>query len=81
VGTYTVTIPAGSFQAGRKGTFTYEGEINGAKLELRLAPTGTNAYTIQAEASGVDLTTLTNPMAVTLTIGNNSGTTSTTGDS
>ena len=80
VGTYTVTIPAGSFQAGPKGIFTYEGVINGATLELRIAPKGANAYTIQAEGSGVDLTALTNPVAVTLTVGNNSGTTSTPPD-
>lgn len=80
VGTYTVTVPAGSFRAGAKGTFTFVGTINGVALQIRIAPLGGNSYSIQVDASGVNLTGLTNPVTVTLTIGNNTGTTSVTAD-
>jgi YVTN family beta-propeller protein len=80
VGTYTVTVPAGSFEAGPKATFTFEGTINGVALQIRIAPLGGNSYSIQVDASGVDLTALTNPVTVTLTIGNNTGMTSVTAD-
>ena len=75
VGTYTVTVPAGSFKTGPKGTFTFEGTINGVALQIRIVPLGGNSYSVQVDGSGVDLTGLTNPVTVTLTVGNNTGTT------
>jgi YVTN family beta-propeller protein len=80
VGTYTVTFPAGSFKAGPKGTFTFEGTISGVALQIRIAPLGGNSYSIQAEGSGANLTGITNPVTVGLTIGRNAGTTSVTAD-
>jgi hypothetical protein len=44
-------------------------------LEIRLAPTGASTFKMQVESSGVNLTTLTNPASVTLTAGNDTGTT------
>ena len=38
VGTFTRTIPAGSFQAHGSGSFTFEGVIKGVSLQLRIAP-------------------------------------------
>jgi YVTN family beta-propeller protein len=76
VGTYTVTVPAGSFKAGPKGTFTFEGTIGGVALQIRIAPLGGGSYQIQLEASGVNLTGVTKPVAVTLSIGDNRGATS-----
>jgi len=78
IGTNTITVPAGSFKAGPKGTFTFQGTIGGVALQIRLAPVGAGTYSIQLDASGVNLTGLTNPVAVTLSIGNNTGTTSMT---
>ena len=75
-----MTVPAGSFHAGPKGTFTYEGTISGVSLEIRISPTGAGAYQIQVGASGIDLTGLTNPVTVSLRIGNNVGTTPVTVD-
>jgi hypothetical protein len=74
VGTYTVTIPAGSFQALKNGAYTYQGTINGGALQVRISQTGPGSYLVQVDASGVNLSTLTNPVAVTLILGQNSGT-------
>jgi uncharacterized repeat protein (TIGR03803 family) len=74
VGTYTVAIPAGSFQALKKGVYAYQGTINGVALQVRISQTGTSSYLVQVDASGVNLSTLTNPVPVTLTLGQNSGT-------
>ena len=78
VGTYTVTVPAGSFKAGPKRTFTFAGTIGGVALQIRITLLRGQSYSIQVDASGVNLTGLTNPVMVSLTIGNNTGTTSVT---
>ena len=74
VGTCRVTVPAGSFHAHPKRTFTYEGTISGVSLEVRIMATGAGVYRIHVEASGMDLTGLTNPVTVSLGIGKNAGT-------
>ncbi len=74
VGTYTVTIPPGSFQMTKKGTFVYVGTINGVELQSRILQLSANTYQMQIDASGVDLTSQTNPVPVTLSFGNNTGT-------
>jgi hypothetical protein len=76
VGTYKVTLPPGSFQAGPHGTFTFQGTVGGVSHQIRISPAGAGAYQIQVEASGVNLSGLTNPVTVSLTIGNNTGKTS-----
>ena len=76
VGTYKVTLPPGSFRAGPHGTFTFEGTVNGVSLQNRISPAGAGAYQIQVEASGINLSGLTNPVTVSLTVGNNTGKTS-----
>ena len=75
VGTYTVTIPPSSFHQTRKGWWVYEGKINGVSLDVRISQRGVNPYELQFEASGVDLTSLTNPVTIRLALGNNYGTT------
>ena len=75
VGTYTVTIPPSSFHQTKKGWWVYEGKINGVSLDVRISQRGVNPYELQFETSGVDLTSLPNPVTVTLTLGNNNGTT------
>ena len=75
VGSYSVTIPAGAFQKAGTGLWIYDGTIGGATLQIRISQTGANSYRVLVDASGPDLTNATNPVAVTLTIGQNSGTT------
>ena len=73
VGTFTTTIPAGSFKL-KKGRFTFEGVIDGVKLEavFRSLILG-NDYKFELEGKGADLTGTENPVTVGLTIGDDSG--------
>lgn len=80
VGTYTVTIPAGSFRALKKGVYVFEGAIDGIELRVHILQTESNSYLIHADALSVDLTALANPIAVNLFIGRNSGATEVTAD-
>jgi hypothetical protein len=75
IGTFSVTIPPDSFKQIRHGRFEFEGVINGMSLEVQIVPLGNNIFTFKAEGRGVDLTGLTNPVTVVLTIGNDTGST------
>ena len=59
----------------RNGRFVFEGKVNGVTLKVRIAPLGNNSFTLRARGMGVDLSTLTNPVTVALTIGNDTGST------
>jgi len=77
IASYTVTFPAGSFKQVGKGTgatYAFEGTINGVTTGMVITPLGGNRYGLAAAGSPVNLTAATNPVAVTLTVGNNSGT-------
>ena len=78
VGTYQTTIPAGSFHqlpnGAKKGSYVFSGAIGGVSLSIQIVPLGGNSYQFKATGSPVDLTTITNPVTVTLTIGNDTGT-------
>ena len=89
VGTFTTTIPPGSFRKhehegdedegkGEDGSFTFHGVIDGVRLKAVIKPTDTLRYAFQAKAKGADLTGTKNPVQVTLTIGGDTGTTSVT---
>jgi hypothetical protein len=78
IGTFLVTIPAGSFKQNPKGNFAFEGVINGVSLQVQIVPLGNNIFTFKAEGSGVNLTGLRNPVTVVLIIGIDSGTTTAT---
>jgi hypothetical protein len=75
IGTYSVTIPARSFVEHKPG-YAFEGVINGVSLEVLIKFGSTaGSYTLLAEGRGVNLNGTTNPVTVTLSIGNNTGTT------
>ncbi len=63
IGTFSVTIPAGSFEQKPNGRFDFKGVINDVKLK----------------GKGGDLTGLTNPVTVVLTIGTLVGSNSSSG--
>jgi hypothetical protein len=81
IGSYTVTVPAGSFKlltnGSKAGSYTYSGTINGVTLTGQLSPTGTNSYVFTASATGVVPAT-SNPVPVTISIGADSSTASVT---
>jgi hypothetical protein len=80
VGTFTVTIPPGSFKGNGFGSFTFFGQIHGVALGVVIEPTGTKRYALEAAALDANLKGTKNPVPVTLIIGDDSGTTSVTAD-
>jgi DNA-binding beta-propeller fold protein YncE len=59
IGTFSVTIPAGSFNDTIFEGYVFDGAINGVSLMLQIVPLGNNMFTFQAQGTGVDLTGLT----------------------
>ncbi len=78
VGTFSTTIPAGSFQQNKHGNFVFEDVIDGVFLDVVIVPLGNSNFAFKAEGVGADLTGTVNPVTVGLTIGNNAGTTTVT---
>lgn len=82
VGAFSVTIPSGSFRKTGSfrnqegGLFTFFGVIDGVSLRALIKQTGTLRYAFLAAAEGANLKRTKNPVQVTLTIGDDSGTTS-----
>jgi len=77
VGTFTTTIPPGSFEK-IGGLFTFVGVINGVSVEALIAPTGTLRYAFLAATENASLAGTVNPVPVALTIGDDCGKTSVT---
>jgi hypothetical protein len=75
IGSFTITIPAGSFVKAGPGYFTFVGVINNVSLNVLIRLTSGNNYIFGVIAKNVSLT-IPNPASVTLTIGDDSGTTS-----
>ncbi len=73
VGPFITTIPAGAFRRSKNGSYTYEGVIDGVRLEAQMEPTGTLRYTFDAEAKGANLGGTTNPVQVSLSVGDDAG--------
>ena len=72
IGSYTVTIPAGSFKADNGG-FDFEGVIDGVDLDIEIELIWDGTYSIQADGKGVDLSGESEPVTVVLTIGDDGG--------
>jgi YVTN family beta-propeller protein len=78
VGSFKTTIQPGSFvNAGLPGYSTFVGVINGVSLTVLIKQVSGNNYIFGVIAKNVSLT-IQNPVSVTLTIGNDTGTTSVT---
>jgi hypothetical protein len=76
INNFTVAIPPGSFVEGPPGTFTFSGTINGVKITASIVQTGPDSFTFKANGNPNLSKTKPNPATVTLTIGNDTGTTS-----
>jgi DNA-binding beta-propeller fold protein YncE len=73
VGPFITTIPAGSFKRAAGGSFSYSGSIGGVRLNVLIRPTGTLRYELDASATGANLSGASNPVQVSLSIGDNAG--------
>jgi hypothetical protein len=78
VGTFTTTIPPGSFTKQPDGSFTFVGVINGVNLSVQIKQQVTLRYFFNAGATGASLIGTTNSVYVTLIIGGDSGAASVT---
>ncbi len=74
-GSFTTTIPAGSFTKDEKGRFEFEGTINGVALQAQITRVGRHRFKCDVEGEHADLTGIANPVTVTLIIGNDRGST------
>ena len=78
IANYTLTLPAGSFHPLFSGsnTYVYQGTVNGANVVLTLIPLGYNSFLLTASGAPVTFSGIRNPVPITLTFGNDSGSTS-----
>jgi len=74
VGTFSITIPAGSFTQDGGGQFKFEEVIAGVTLEVEIEDLGGRSFEFKVEGEGANLTGTVNPVTVGLTIGNDCGT-------
>jgi hypothetical protein len=73
LGSFSTTIPAGSFTQGPHGKFLFDGVINNVALAVNITPLGGGSYAFRIDGVGAPNLPTSNPVMVTLTIGNNSG--------
>jgi len=73
VGPFIATIPVGSFRRHEDRSYIFEGVIDGVRLEAKIELTDSLHYTFRAEANGTNLSGITNPVQVSLGIGDNAG--------
>jgi hypothetical protein len=78
VGTFSITLPAGSFSKNRAGGFSSFGDINGTKLIKEIFPKGKGQYVFSALAKDANLAGTANPVTIGLTIGDATGSASIT---
>ncbi len=76
VGTFSTTIPAGSFELDDDGTFEFEGVIGGVELEVEITPISGSSFDFESEGEGANLTGTINPVEIILIIGDDTGTAS-----
>jgi YVTN family beta-propeller protein len=76
VGTFSTTIPPGSFKRTPIGTFVFVGQIQGVSLHAKIKTISSSAYKVIVSGRNADLEGSQNPIQVSLIIGDNSGTTS-----
>lgn len=76
VGPFIATIQAGSFRRRKDRSYTFEGVIDGVRLEAKIEVMGRFHYAFHAEAKGANLSGTTNPVQVSLGIGDDAGLTS-----
>jgi hypothetical protein len=76
VGEFSITIPAGSFTQHGKGTFKFNGIIAKVALRVVIQVLDERRFDFEASAEGVNLTGTLVPLTMSLTIGDDRGSTS-----
>lgn len=74
IGTFSVTIPPGSFTLIAPGTYSFFGVINGLTISAKITQTSGKAYTFDATANA-NLSKTKSPTTVARTIANGTATT------
>ena len=74
IGSYSVTVPAGSFHDVGKRAFVFTDIHKRKALEIILVKMEANSYRLEEAVRGADSDTVADPVAVTLTVGYNTGT-------
>ncbi len=75
IGAYEITIPMGSFSLEDDGEFEFEGTIDGVQVEMEIELEDDGTFEFEIEVEGPDLPELAEPLEVTLSIGDDKGTT------
>jgi hypothetical protein len=74
VGSYTISVAPGSFTP----TGKYEAIVGGVAVKLQLTYMGGSTWQLKAEAKGCGKVANSNPVTITLTVGDDTGTTNAT---
>jgi YVTN family beta-propeller protein len=82
VGSFSTTIPTGSFRRNPRGQFMFEGTLNGVNLDAQIAVLGLSEhgfnYALRVEAKRASLSGIPGTVSVQLQIGPNTGKTTAT---
>ncbi|MFQ5552353.1 MAG: hypothetical protein ACE5EW_01280 [Thermoplasmata archaeon] len=80
IGAYSFTIPKGSFALDDDEEWEFERVIDGVEVEMEIELVGDKTYEFEFEVEGTYMDGLENPVEISLTIGDDSGTTIATAD-
>ncbi|MFQ5986937.1 MAG: hypothetical protein ACE5KQ_06225 [Thermoplasmata archaeon] len=75
IGAYSLTIPKGSFTLDDDEEWEFEGVIDGVEVKMEIELDGDNTFEFEFKVEGATLDGLENPVEISLTIGDDSGTT------
>mgnify|MGYP003460702770 FL=1 len=78
VGSFSATIPAGSFQfkpakRNQPAQYAYTGTINGVSLTVKISLLGGNSFEFRAAGNGANLAGTVNPVTLAVMLGNDQG--------
>jgi len=74
IGSDAIVLPPGSFKR-RDGAYVFQGTIGSAIVTMHIERRSTDTYEFSAHGTGANPADTTNPLAIVLTIGGDSGTT------
>lgn len=74
-GGQVLAIPAGSFRQKNDGNYAFAGRVEGLLLKAEIQVLGSNTYNFLVMGHGANIAGVVNPATVTLSIGNDTGTT------